>query len=261
MSQDERRQAGGSLPRRDLLGALLALGLLGTAPWQAALAQRAADGRLEELFTSVKRNHARVTRRLIEQGVDVNVRDPETGQTPMTLALQLGSDDVFDALMASPATDVEFRNGQDESPLMIAAIRGDLDAVRRLIRQGAHVNKPGWTPLHYAASGDSDDQRAIAELLLERHAFIDAESPNRTTPLMMATHYGSNEVARLLMQAGADPLMRNQLGLSAEDFARQAGRDRLADEIARYARQVQARRQDSAPGGQSGQGASSPWVR
>ena len=53
---------------------------------------------------------------------------------------------------------------------------------------GADVNKPGWTPLHYAAT---HGHLAIMDLLLEEHAYIDAESPNGTTPLMMAAHYGT----------------------------------------------------------------------
>ena len=60
------------------------------------------------------------------------------------------------------------------------------------------------------------------ELLLENHAYIDAESPNGTTPLMMAAHYGTPAAVKLLLEAGADPTLKNQLGLTAIDFARRA---------------------------------------
>ena len=73
---------------------------------------------------------------------------------------------------------------------------------------------------------------AIIELLLEQHAYIDAESPNGTTPLMMAAHYGSPAAVKLLLEAGADPALKNQLGLTAIDFAYRAGRQDAADMIA-----------------------------
>jgi ankyrin repeat protein len=72
----------------------------------------------------------------------------------------------------------------------------------------------------------------MVRLLLEHHAYIDAESPNKTTPLMMATHYGHGDVVRLLLDGGADPTLRNEQGLTAVDFARRAGRDELADMVA-----------------------------
>ncbi|MCV4600843.1 ankyrin repeat domain-containing protein, partial [Escherichia coli] len=80
----------------------------------------------------------------------------------------------------------------------------------KLISRGADVNKTGWTPLHYAAS--QEDVR-IVRLLLDHHAYIDAESPNKTTPLMMAARYGSEEIARHLLDEGADPTLRNERGL------------------------------------------------
>ncbi|MCM2250855.1 MAG: ankyrin repeat domain-containing protein, partial [Ramlibacter sp.] len=104
-----------------------------------------------------------------------------------------------------------------------------LEMVKKLIKRDADVNKPGWTPLHYAATAG---HLAIMELLLEQHAFIDAESPNGTTPLMMAAHYGTPAAVKLLLDAGADTAMRNQLGLSAIDFAHRAGRQEAADLIA-----------------------------
>jgi len=39
-------------------------------------------------------------------------------------------------------------------------------------------------------------------LLLDEHAYIDAASPNGTTPLMMAAHYGTPSAVKLLLEAG-----------------------------------------------------------
>ncbi|MGL4809563.1 MAG: ankyrin repeat domain-containing protein, partial [Giesbergeria sp.] len=148
----------------------------------------------------------------------------------------------FDALLQARGLQVDARNTQDESPLMIAALRGQVQAVRSLIAREADVNKAGWTPLHYAATGTTPQQTEVIALLLEHHAYIDAESPNGTTPLMMAVHYGTRESAELLLKEGADPTLKNKLGLTAADFALRASRKDMADLIAAAIRQRQPNR-------------------
>jgi ankyrin repeat protein len=70
------------------------------------------------------------------------------------------------------------------------------------------------------------------ELLLDEHAYIDAASPNGTTPLMMAAHYGTPAAVKLLLDGGADPALKNEQGLSAIDFAQRASRSDVAELIA-----------------------------
>ena len=119
-------------------------------------------------------------------------------------------------LETNPNTKTEVGNDKDESVLVLAALKGYLTLVQKLVDNDADVNKTGWTPLHYAASGG---HVPVIAYLLEHSAYIDAESPNGTTPLMMAAMYGSPEAVKELIQAGADPTIKNQLGLTALDFA------------------------------------------
>ncbi len=137
---------------------------------------------------------------------------------------------------------MEARNAQDESPLMMAALKGNLEAVKALLARDGDVNKTGWAPLHYAASAGSRQHVAIIALLLENHAYIDATSPNGTTPLMMAAQYGSNEAVQQLLDEGADPTLKNQLGLTAADFALRVSRTESADKIAAAIRKRQPNR-------------------
>ena len=57
-------------------------------------------------------------------------------------------EDFFKAIKVT----AESRSARDESPLMLAALHGLLAECQTLIQLGADVNKPGWTPLHYAAT-------------------------------------------------------------------------------------------------------------
>ena len=104
------------------------------------------------------------------------------------------------------------------------AIAGDADASRKLLARGAKAQRPGWSPIHYAASGPGTD---VAKLLLDSGASVDAESPNGTTPLMLAARHAPEGTVELLLQRGADPRRRNQRGLQAIDFAEAGGREYL----------------------------------
>lgn len=188
----------------------------------------ARAGSYEDFFIAIKRDNPRTVTDLLRRGFDPNALDP-SGRHGLFIAVQEGSLKAAEALVDWPKTQVEWRSPQDESPLMLAAFKGHKDLVRKLIARGADVNKPGWTPLHYAATGGHLE---IMLILLEEHAFIDAESPNKSTPLMMAAKYGSPAAVKLLLEAGADTAMRNELGMTAIDFANQASRKDAADLIA-----------------------------
>ena len=139
--------------------------------------------------------------------------------------MQLESLRVAQTLIQARGIDINAASPAGETALMHACIKGHLDVVKQLLALGARVNQPGWTPLHYAASADAEHSVAIAALLLEQHAYIDAESPNQSTPLMLAAQYGSQDMVQLLLDAGADVQVRNQLGLNAVDFARRSERE------------------------------------
>ncbi len=192
-------------------------------------------GSYEDFFVAVKRDDVAVIHSLLARGFDPNTPDPN-GLPALYLALRDGGLQVAEALIAWPKTQVEIRTSHDESPLMMAALKGHLALVKALIDRDADINKKGWAPLHYAATRGHLD---IMRLLLEKHAYIDAASPNGTTPLMMAAHYGSPAAVKVLLEAGADPLLKNDLGLSAIDFAQKANRQDAAELIAAFVRAKQ----------------------
>ena len=221
-----------------LIGLCLCMGP-GLASAQPARAAQEKPGVADELFSAAMRDDVSGLRTLLLRGADPNVRDKD-GNTPLYVALREPALAVAAQLIEYRATQVDARNKTDETPLMMASLRGQLDMVKKLIERGADVNKTGWTPLHYAATRSHDE---IVNLLLEEHAYIDAESPNGTTPLMMAAQYGGDSTVKLLLDAGADPSLRNRLGLSAADFAHRAKREQVADLIAAQMRKKQPKGQ------------------
>ena len=211
--------------RRRLLAATMALGAV----------PMARAGSYDDYFLGIALDRPGIVAPLLAKGFDVNARNPE-GLHGLYIALRENSFEVAELLLTRPQLDVEATSPAGETLLMMAALRGRLDMMKRLIARGAQVNREGWTPLHYAASGT---EVAPTELLLEAHAEIDAQAPNGNTPLMMAAGFGSVDAADLLALRGADVALRNKAGLNAVDYARKADRTRLAerlDAIARRAR-------------------------
>ena len=96
--------------------------------------------------------------------------------------------------------------GWSDAPVADAAARSDLEAVRRLLREGADVNAPqgdGMTALHWAAErGDAD----LADVLLYAGARVDAGTRiGHYTPLHLASRRAGATVVEVLLDAGSDP--------------------------------------------------------
>lgn len=192
-------------------------------------------GSFDDFFIAIKRDDPATITALLNRGFDVNTTNP-AGEHGLLLALREPSVKVLDVLLDWPSVNVEARNLHDESPLMLASLQGMTEICQQLIAKGADVNKPGWAPLHYAAT---HGHLAVISLLLENDAYIDTASPNGTTPLMMAAQYGTPEAVQLLLEAGADPLLINEQALTALDFAHRASRPDSAAIIAAFIRSLQ----------------------
>lgn len=187
-------------------------------------------GSYEDFFKAIAMDDERTLKSLLQRGFDPNTLNPDH-QHPLYLALREPSPKAVKLLLDQPRLQVDSRNLKDETPLMLAALKSQLEVAARLIELKADVNKPGWAPLHYAATSGNV---SIIRLLLDNDAYLDAESPNGTTPLMMAAMYGSPAAVKVLLEAGADPTVKNNLGMSALDFANQVNRKDSASLISAF---------------------------
>ena len=185
----------------------------------------------DDYFLAIKNDNDGAVVTLLFRGLDANIVDGD-GRHGLHLAMMEGSLKVAKTLLDLSGTQVDTRSKQDETPLMIAALKGHTQFAKRMIARGADVNKTGWTPLHYAATSGHLE---MIKLLVDENAYIDTESPNQSTPLMLAAMYGTEAAVKLLLQEGADPSIKNQLGLNAADFAAKAERMDLARTLEKLA--------------------------
>jgi uncharacterized protein len=186
--------------------------LVATAMFPLAALSAPAD----DFFVAIKNDNDGALVTVLFRGFDANTLDSE-GRHGLHIALMEGSLKVAKTLLDLSGTQVDTRSKTDETPLMMAALKGNTAIAKRLIARGADVYKTGWTPLHYAATGGHVE---MIKLLLENHAYIDTESPNKTTPLMMAAQYGNAQSVKLLIDEGADISLKNDQGMTALDFSR-----------------------------------------
>ena len=193
-------------------------------------------GSYEDFFSAVARDDANAVKQLLSRGFDVNTPDAK-GELALMIAIRQPSPKVAQVLANAPKIELNKLTAQGESPLMLAAIKGELTLAELLVKQGADVNKTGWTPLHYAAS---KAHLPVMKMLLENYAYIDAESPNGTTPLMMASMYGNAAAVQLLIDEGADPMLKNSQGLTAQQFALRANRPDSAELVLKAIRSKQS---------------------
>lgn len=231
-----------SRARLGTLIACLALTLL--APRMPVAAP--SDDRAGAMFTAIRRGDADAVQELLLRGASPNVSDPGLGPAIVYAATQ-GGLPVVKALLLSPATDLEARNAAGETALMHAAGSGDRALVELLVSRRAEVNQPGWTALHYAAA---NGHLEIVRYLLEHSAYIDAPSPNGTTPLMLAARQQRLTVVSFLVEEGADPTLRNEAGFDAATYLERNGDLQRAEAMRARARAFEQRHGKPMPDGQ-----------
>ncbi|XP_076449038.1 uncharacterized protein LOC143285550 isoform X3 [Babylonia areolata] len=122
---------------------------------------------------------------------------------------------------------VNKRNERGETPLHIAAKRGDVKHARRLIKSGASVNVAdyaGWTPLHEACNLGNVD---VAKQLLKAGASVNVLGLGDESPLHDAAINNHRKLVGILLKHGANPLQTNIKGQTPVDVANDANIKKL----------------------------------
>lgn len=144
--------------------------------------------------------------RLIRAGAKVDVMN-RYGVTPLVLASTNGSAAMAEKLVRAGADPNGSPKG--EPVLMTASRAGDVETVKVLLAHEANPNaretERGHTALMWAAAEGHED---VARLLLDYGAEVDARSIGGFTPLAFAVQEGRPDLVRFLVDAGADPNLK-----------------------------------------------------
>jgi ankyrin repeat protein len=179
----------------------------------------------EQAIRAARFDDVKAIKKYADQQGEINLAEADRGETLLMISVRENSQRVFDYLLTHPKIQLDQRAKNGDTAIMIAAYLEQKETVQRLINAGAQVNQQGWTALHYAAVVGHLE---IIQLLIAHFAYIDAETPNKTTPLMLAARRGEMNVVKFLIDEGADISSKNMLGWTAYDFAVESERRDLA---------------------------------
>ncbi|MDP2822263.1 MAG: ankyrin repeat domain-containing protein [Sulfuritalea sp.] len=207
--------------RRRLIATLFATMLVA-----AVLPSSAWAGAYEDILAAAHRNDTETVADFIRRGMDVNTSD-RSGTSLLMIAAGNGNEQLLETLLRNRANILK-KNKYGDSAITLAALKGHLPVLRRLIEQGGaeRINDPGWGALHYASFGGHAD---TVRFLISMKASLNAMAPNGQTALILATRNGHLEVVRLLVDAGADVNLADSGGNSALKTAQKSNHSEIAD--------------------------------
>ncbi|XP_017775138.1 PREDICTED: ankyrin repeat domain-containing protein 12 [Nicrophorus vespilloides] len=144
---------------------------------------------------------------------------PMSERQQLALLMQMTSPNT-DAGSRSPSSArSRDRNERGETPLHLAAIKGDVEQVSRLLGHRADPNVAdfaGWTPLHEACNHGWYE---VAFRLVQAGASVNAKGLDNETPLHDAAINGHMKLVKLLVEKGADVHAKNAKGKTPVDVA------------------------------------------
>ncbi len=140
---------------------------------------------------------------LIKNGADINSVINANGRTILHCAAQECCLEEVIFLLDAKAN-VNSRDVKLQTPIFVAAEKGNVDIVKLLIDNGANINdinEDGEAPLHLAAFKGHFE---TVQLLIERGANINDKKKDGSTPLHLAVWCGHFETVQRLIEKGAN---------------------------------------------------------
>jgi ankyrin repeat protein len=155
------------------------------------------------LHLAVVGGSSRLTRKLLDYGLDVNACGSLRSGSPLTVAAGNGYMHILKLLLDAGA-DVNQPGGCDGCPLSAAAYGGHIELVMLLLNAGADVNLPGGYAGCALGAAAYRGHIELAVLLLNAGADMNLPGGDHGGPLSTAAFVGHIEIVMLLLSAGAD---------------------------------------------------------
>lgn len=161
------------------------------------------DGK-NPLILAADKGNISIIEYLVAKGAEVNQVDRKSNVSPVFLAAQNGHEEIVKYLVECCAN-VNRERGDGATPLWIANKNGHIAIVKYLLEHGSDPNKGGGfnvpTQLTIAALGGNED---MVRLLVRYGADIHKGSSDGTTPLFAAVDTGNIKMVSTLKRLGAD---------------------------------------------------------
>jgi len=146
-----------------------------------------------------------IVKMLLDKGADPNYAD-DSGTLPLTNAAYLGFDSAVKLLIKHGA-DMNMRGIGGGTPLMVACIVQRTNTTKLLLQTGADVNLKGTngTSALMLVAGDTNPNLPLLRQLLDKKPKVNDVDVEGRTALYHAVEHHNAEIAKLLMENGADP--------------------------------------------------------
>jgi ankyrin repeat protein len=175
------------------------------------------------LIAAAAHSHVELVRWLLDRGADPRLRTPEGGSA-LDCAAQSGDLPLADALLTHDPGLLELPGYHERTALIAAASNAHAELVGVLLSRGADPRKretSGTRALDWAAQ--KGYQEVVQRLVEHDPALLDLPGYDERTALMAAAANNHVELARWLLERGADPRLRESEGARALDWASQNG--------------------------------------
>lgn len=159
------------------------------------------------VMTATYNNKAEAVKALIQKGADINIRDNLLNN----VLLYAGAEGYLDIvkLAIDAGADTTITNRYGGTALIPASERGHVEVVEELLSRSDidvnHINNLHWTALLEAVilGNGGEKHQKIVQLLVNHGADVNIGDKDGLTPLRHARQRGFQEIADILIEAGA----------------------------------------------------------
>ncbi|KXG47156.1 ATPase inhibitor, IATP, mitochondria [Penicillium griseofulvum] len=178
------------------------------------------------LHWAATKGQLRTAQESIRQGAEIESKNIQTGRSPLIQSTHCGHADIVALLLAHGANPhAKGGWGLPLDAITLAVAHNKAAVAKILLDNGVDVNSTGSRAslLHLAAEKRPTSREAVARVLIEKGAKMESMNSLKQTPLQVACQSGSVEVARCLIESGAEFNIRDRSGMSLLHLASSNG--------------------------------------